>query len=267
MNILITGGTGTVGTEMVRQFSKDNNITVFSRNEVHQVEMSRLFPWVKYVIGDIRSYKALKIATKGVDVIYHLAAIKHVPVCQNQPNEAIKTNVIGTMNVMKAAKRNGCAVVFLSTDKAESPSCVYGNTKAIAEHVVLDAGGIVVRSGNIFGSSGSVIPLFIEQVRAQNELTLTDGEMTRYFISPSRLVQFMFGTSETGKVYYPPMKAFSMRMVAEECVKRYGDADTKIKYIGARHGEKKHEVSQGVSSEYVSPIEYLEELFDIYTRV
>ena len=243
--ILITGGTGTVGQELVRQLG-DKDIIVFSRNEVKQVEMSHDFPNVRYVIGDVKEYKTLKDVCKGVDHIYHLAALKHVPVCEKQPREAIKTNVYGTMNVIKAAK---CPITFMSTDKAEDPSCIYGHTKAIAEKLILQSGNMVIRSGNIFGSSGSVIPLFIKQVKEQNKITLTDGEMTRFFITVKDLVGFIIGSPYlSGSVLIPPCRSFSMQDIAEKIISIYGDFYTKIEYIGARNGEKKHEILSGISS-------------------
>lgn len=244
MSVLITGGTGTVGYELVKQLSIINqSVIVFSRNEVKQIEMSRKFPNVKYIIGDIRDYKALKAVCKGVDEIYHLAALKHVPVCEQQPLEAIKSNVFGTMNVVKVAKKCDCHVTFMSTDKAENPSCIYGHTKAIAEKIILKAGYRVYRSGNIFGSSGSVIPLFISQVKEKNTLTLTDGNMTRFFISVRNVALDLILSEKRF-----PIKSFTMQSIAEMVKELYGNEETTIKYIGAREGEKLHEVLDGISS-------------------
>lgn len=263
--LLITGGTGTVGQEIVHQ-SKDD-IKVISRNEVAQIRMKEKYPNVEYIIGDIRNYKALKRASKGVDIIYHLAAIKHVPVCENQPEEAIKTNVFGTINAVRAAKRNFCDLVFLSTDKAENPNSQYGNTKAMAERIVLGAGFTVVRTGNIFGSSGSVIPLFINQIKTKNELKLTDGKMTRFFISVENLVEFILSLKTDNKIFYPEMYAYFMSRIAKECIERYGNKETKIIYTGARPGEKKHEELNGIRSlDKLGSELMLKKLFDNYDK-
>jgi len=245
--ILVTGGTGTVGRELVRQlYNNGDRIIVYSRNEVAQVEMSRIYPDVEYIIGDVRDYKALKEACKGVEIIYHLAAIKHVPVCEKQPKEAIKTNVYGTMNVVKAANKNGAFVVFMSTDKAEAPTCVYGNTKAIAEKAVIGvmkARFRIVRSGNIFGSSGSVIPFFVKKIKEENCLSLTNGDMTRFFISVKDLVENLISVEKKFKA-----QSFKMIDVARIAIRLYGDENTKIEYTGIRPGEKMHETLNGDNS-------------------
>jgi len=244
--ILITGGTGTLGCELVKQLMDYScrEVVVYSRNEVAQVEMSRIFSDVTYLIGDIRDAKALKKACKDVDIVYHLAAIKHVSICENQPLEAIKTNILGTQNVLESCKR----VISMSTDKAVNPSCIYGYTKAINEVNVLNAGGINIRSGNIFGSSGSVIPFFINQVKTCNEITLTDGAMTRYFIKVADLVRFLLlaEDKESGTYWPDNLLAYKMSDIALEIVSLYGNSDTKIIEVGARPGEKLHESLDGV---------------------
>jgi len=245
--ILITGGTGTLGLELSRQLMYYDcaEIIIFSRNEVAQVEMKRLYPDLTYLIGDIRDEKAIRKACKRVDIVYHLAAIKHVSICENQPMEAVKTNIIGTQNVIDACRGK---LISMSTDKAVNPTSIYGYTKAINEVNVLNNKGINIRSGNIFGSSGSVIPFFINQAKTKNEITLTDGEMTRYFIKVEDLVLFMLKAEQKKSGTYWPegMFAYRMRDIADEIISRYGNDKTKIIEIGARPGEKKHESLDGV---------------------
>lgn len=265
--ILITGGTGSLGYELVKQLRDFDcrEIIVFSRNEVAQIEMKRKYTDVIYTIGDIRDKSSIKKACKGVDVVFHLAAIKHVPICEKQPLEAIKTNIIGTNNVIESC--NG-KLISMSTDKAVNPSCVYGYTKAISESLVLNNNGINIRSGNIWGSSGSVVPFFINQIKFKNNITLTDGEMTRFFILPNDLVRFMLETVELrpSGTYFPSnMYSFRMRDVAEMLLEKYGNKMATISEIGARPGEKTHESLDGIhySNECVSDKKYISELINV----
>ena len=272
--ILITGGTGTLGKELVRQLLKSdhNEIVVFSRNEVSQVEMKRGYPDAYYVIGDVRDKWAVECATKGVDVVLHMSAIKHVPLCEKQPQEALETNVLGTLNIIRESIRAGVKrVVNMSTDKAVDPISFYGLTKATTERLSLQANEISdtefisIRSGNIFGSSGSVIPFFVNQVKQNNSITLTDGSMTRFFILVQDLAEYIIKSVdfEAGKIYCPDsMKSFKMATVAEAVKELYGNKDTVIKEIGIRKGEKMHEFLNGVrSDENPGTIEELKELF------
>jgi UDP-N-acetylglucosamine 4,6-dehydratase len=261
--ILITGGSGTLGTELAKQLMDYNcaDIIIFSRSEVAQVDMKRRFPNLTYVIGDIRDKKAVKEACKGVDIVFHLAALKHVTICENQPLEAVKTNILGTQNVIDSCGR----VIFMSTDKAINPVCVYGYTKAIGEKIVSQANGISIRSGNIFGSSGSVIPLFISQAKNKKPITLTDGDMTRFFIPVHELARFLLWVTEskpTG-IYFPSeMNAFKMRDVAEVITELYG-SDAGIVESGAKVGERKHETLDGIhySNELLGTKQDLKEMF------
>lgn len=240
--ILITDGTGTLGYELSKQLLDFNctEIVIYSRNEVAQVEMKRIYPKLTYIIGDIRDKSAVKKALKNIDIVFHLVAIKHVNICESQPMEAVKTNILGTQNVI-----NGChgRLISMSTDKAVNPTCVYGYTKAINEVNVLNAGGINIRSGNIFSSSGSVVPFFISQVKIKNCITLTNGDMTRYFIHVRDLVKFILTTTskESGTYYPENTPAYKMRDVAEVIAHMYGNDNTQIIEIGARPGEKLHE--------------------------
>lgn len=257
----ITGGTGTVGKELVKQLYGTSEIVVFSRNEVAQVEMSRQYPDIKYIIGDIRDRRALKESIQPGDRIYHLAAIKHITICDKQPHEAILTNVFGTENIVKIAKRKNCELVFLSSDKAEEPTCIYGSTKLIGERIVLAAGFAVVRSGNIFGSSGSVIPLWIKQLNETNTIYLTDKNMTRFFINVSDLVGYII-ISKNG-IFIPHTSSFKMIDLATYIIAKYGNLDSIISIIGVRQGEKLHEKLDGISSEdCIGSYEQLKSLFN-----
>lgn len=256
MKTLITGGTGTLGKALAKQL---NNPIIFSRNEHNQVEMQRDFPDCKFIIGDVRDYKALREATKGVGIIYHLAAIKHVTICEQQPFEAIKTNVYGTANVIRAAKKNGCHVHMVSTDKAENPTSFYGTTKLMAEILLKNNGFTFTRSGNIFGSSGSVIPFFIKQIKDQNKITLTDGEMTRFWILADDLAEDLVNARE------PEFFVTTMNQIAIACMDLYGDSKTEITVVGPRPGERKHELLNGLSSETEPKITNME-LYKIFER-
>jgi FlaA1/EpsC-like NDP-sugar epimerase len=260
-SVLITGGTGTLGYELVKQLQdfKCYEIAVFSRNEVSQVEMKRRFPNVNYIIGDVRDRKIVKKACKGVDFVFHLAAIKHVCTCEKQPMEAVKTNIQGTQNIADACRGK---LVSMSTDKAVNPTSVYGYTKAIGESIILAAGGINIRSGNIFASSGSVVPLFIKQARMRQNITLTNGEMTRFFITKEELVKFMLNitTEESTGTFWPKdMQAYKMRDIAETIIKLYGGSAQGIIESGECGGEKMHESLDGIhySNEFLSPAEEL----------
>ena len=185
--ILITGGTGSWGQTLTRLMLENHNpkeIIIFSRGELQQVLMQRKFknPKIKYIIGDVRDYEAVKFATKNVDYIFHMAALKHVPICEDQPQEAIKTNVIGTTNIVNAAIENRVKkVIDVSTDKAVEPLNLYGMTKAVGEKLIIQANDLTdhtrfvcVRGGNVMGSNGSVIPYFIEQIRNHGPLQISE---------------------------------------------------------------------------------------------
>ena len=260
--ILITGGTGTLGQELVRQLPNYGckEIVVFSRNEVAQVEMKRIYPNVTYVIGDVRDQWAVACAMKNINHVFNLAAIKSVPLCEQQPQEALQTNVNGTLNVIKESIKKGVKrVVNMSTDKASDPISFYGMTKALAERMVLQANElsrtefINIRSGNIFGSSGSVIPFFVNQARKGDNITLTNGDMTRFFITVEDIASYMIQACNefpARNTYTPSgMKSFKMMDIAEVVKELYGKPETTIKEVGIRMGEKMHECINGISSE------------------
>ena len=256
--IVITGGTGSWGQELTEQLLEKNpkRIIIFSRGELAQVNMQRKFndDCIEYIIGDIRDANAVdRLFSKGIDYVFHLAALKHVPVCENQPQEAIKTNIDGTINIINSAIKNKVkTIIDVSSDKAVSPNNLYGMTKAVGEKLIIQANTltentdfICVRGGNVLGSNGSVVPLFIDQIKRFNEITITDGSMTRFFLTLSEAIKLLFQAVENsigGETYVMHMPAFYLSDVAKVLIKHYGNSHTSIKEIGLREGEKMHEV-------------------------
>lgn len=275
--ILITGGTGSWGHELVRQLLplKPKEIIIYSRNESNQVAMSRSLqhPAVRFCIGDIRDRSAITEASKGADYIFHLAALKHVPVCEDQPYEALKTNVIGTQNVIEAAIENRVQkVLYLSTDKAANPSNFYGMTKAIGEKLITYANivpsqttFVCVRSGNVLGTSGSVVHLFTEQIRKQGRIGITDKRMTRFFLTVQDAVHLLFKAMEDsvgGEIFVMAMPTCRILDLAEVLAEAHGRRNVEIVEIGTRPGEKIHEI---LFSEYeaLHTIAYSDEYYVI----
>lgn len=263
-SILITGGTGSWGQELTRQLLplKPKEIIIFSRNESNQVAMSRSLrhPALKFRIGDIRDRSAVTDASKGVDFIFHLAALKHVPVCEDQPYEALKTNVVGTQNVIEAAIENRVKkVLYLSTDKAANPSNFYGMTKAIGEKLILyaniipsETAFVCVRSGNVLGTSGSVVHLFNKQIREEGRIGITDRRMTRFFLTVHDAVRLLIKALEDsvgGEIFVMAMPTCRILDLAEVLAEASGRSDVEIVEIGKRPGEKIHEI---LFSEYES---------------
>lgn len=254
--ILITGGTGSWGQTLTKRLIKSDvkEIRIFSRNELAQVNMRREVndPRIKYIIGDIRDKEAVMEAMKGVDYVFHLAALKHVPICENQPMEAILTNVNGTENIIKAAINNDVKkVIDVSTDKAVSPHNLYGMTKAIGEKLITNANllsdktkFVCIRAGNVMGSNGSVIPYFINQIKTSNEVTLTDINMTRYFMTLDEAIDLLIKASKEsygGEILVMNMPACKIVDLAKVLIDEYGNKETRIREIGIRPGEKIHE--------------------------
>ena len=192
--ILITGASGSWGNELIKQLLTTNvkEIRSFARGEFAQVMLARKFndPRLKIIIGDVRDYSAVNEACQDVTTLYHLAATKHLPICEQQPEEAIKTNINGTINIIKAAiGQNVGKVVDVSTDKSCDPHSLYGATKLVGEKLVLNANKygktrfVCIRSGNVLATQGSCLPLFIQQINTTNNILVTDRTMTRYFIT------------------------------------------------------------------------------------
>lgn len=262
--ILVTGGTGSWGYELISQLLPQNpkEIIVFSRNETSQVAMSRHFedPRLSFFIGDIRDRKTISRACQDVDYVFHLAALKHVPVCEDHPYEALKTNVIGTQNVIEASIENHVKkTVYISTDKAANPSNFYGMTKAIGEKLIVyanllrsDTKFVCVRGGNVLGTNGSVIHLFMNQIKQKHQIGLTDKKMTRFFLTLQDAIRLLFkATKESygGEIYVMTMPTCKIIDLAEVLIEASGKSDVRIVETGVRPGEKIHEI---LMSEYES---------------
>jgi FlaA1/EpsC-like NDP-sugar epimerase len=244
-------------------------IIAFSRGELAQVNMQRKFndPRIKFIIGDVRDAEAVDrvFSTENIDYVFHLAALKHVPICENHPQEAIKTNINGTTNIINAAiKYDVKKVIDVSTDKAVSPTNLYGFTKAVGEKLVIQANNLTdntdfvcIRGGNVLGSNGSVVPLFIDQIKRFNKVTVTCGIMTRYFLTLPEAISLLFKAYESsvgGETYVMNMPSFYISELAEVLIEHYGDSNTDIDEIGIREGEKMDEV---LISEHESSRSYI----------
>ncbi|MEK4916161.1 UDP-N-acetylglucosamine 4,6-dehydratase family protein [Bacillus sp. FSL E2-8887] len=256
--ILVTGGTGSWGYELIKQLLKESpkEIRIFSRNETVQFEMQQQFnnhDNFKFIIGDIRDKEALVSACKGVHYVFHLAALKHVPVCEYQPYEAIKTNINGTENVIEASIQNNVEkVIYVSTDKAADPSNTYGITKAIGEKLIIHANlqssktkFICVRGGNVLGSNGSVVPIFKNQIKEYSKIGITDFDMTRFFLTIEEAVELLFKATKEGKggeIFVMKMPACKITDLAEVLIEDSQNADVQIKELGIRPGEKLSEI-------------------------
>ncbi|MFA1820908.1 polysaccharide biosynthesis protein [Virgibacillus oceani] len=256
--ILITGGTGSWGHELVKKLLsfQPKEIRVFSRNEFAQVKMKRAFldhPHLKFVIGDVRDFEAVNEAAKNVDYLFHLSALKHVPICEDQPSEALKTNVHGTENIIKASLNQKVKkVIDVSTDKAVEPINFYGMTKAIGEKLIIHANQlsnhtrfICIRGGNVIGTNGSVIPFFKEQIENHHKVPLTSKEMTRFFLTVSQAIDLLLYASKQaigGETFVMKMKACRIVDLIDVLEKHFAAKAIAIDEVGIRPGEKLHEV-------------------------
>ena len=255
--LLITGGTGSFGNAVLNRFLNSNfdEIRIFSRDEKKQDDMRKIYtdPRVKFYIGDVREYNSVENAVRGVDYIFHAAALKQVPSCEFFPLEAVKTNVEGTANVLDAAIRNGVKnAVVLSTDKAVYPINAMGMSKAMMEKVMVAKSRTVpakqltlsgTRYGNVMASRGSVIPLFIDQIKAGKPITITDPNMTRFMMTLEDavdLVLYAFTNAEPGDIFVQKAPATTIELLATALKELY-NASNEIKIIGTRHGEKLYE--------------------------
>ncbi len=254
--LLITGGTGSFGNVVLQRFLATdhfNEIRIFSRDEKKQDDMRNELknPKLKFFIGDVRDFNSLEPATRGVDYIFHAAALKQVPSCEFFPMEAVKTNVIGTQNVIRAAGQNGVKkVICLSTDKAAYPINAMGISKAMMEKVAIaEARNLenttvcLTRYGNVMASRGSVIPLFIKQLKENKPLTITDPNMTRFLMSLNdavELVLFAFENGNSGDLFVNKAPATSIGILAN-ALKQMANSNADINVIGTRHGEKLYE--------------------------
>jgi len=238
MKVFITGLTGTLGKELLSRFYNEWEIIGYSRDELKQAQLQRQYPNVKYLIGDIRDYDALHQAMKGADVVIHAAAMKRIEVCEENPIEAIKTNVLGTENVARAAFYHGITkAVTIGSDKGVDPVNAYGMTKALQEKIFISYGYNCVRYGNVFGSRGSVVPLFYQQAQKGETLTITDPNMTRFILTIDEAVELIL------RALNSPMRGDVF--IKRSCAARLGDIaaafSTNTKVIGKMRGEKLHE--------------------------
>jgi UDP-N-acetylglucosamine 4,6-dehydratase len=260
--LLITGGTGSFGNAVLNRFLRTDigEIRIFSRDEKKQDDMRHDFQArmpevaskIKFYIGDVRNKSTLKYAMQGVDYVFHAAALKQVPSCEFFPMEAVKTNVIGTDNTLDAAIEAGVkCVICLSTDKAAYPINAMGITKAIEEKIAVaksrlsgDTKICCTRYGNVMCSRGSVIPLWIDQIRKGNPITLTEPKMTRFIMSLEEavdLVLFAFENGKNGDILVQKAPACTIQTQAEAVCELFGGKKEEIKVIGIRHGEKMYE--------------------------
>ena len=255
--LLITGGTGSFGNAVLRRFidSGLKEIRILSRDEKKQDDMRKHYNNIKlkFYVGDVRDYQSVLRAVRGVDYIFHAAALKQVPSCEFHPLEAVKTNVLGTENVLEAAFISGVKrVVCLSTDKAVYPINAMGISKAMMEKVAIaksrssDATVInVTRYGNVMASRGSVIPLFVEQIRAGKPITITDPHMTRFMMTLDDavdLVLYAFEHGGPGEIFVQKAPAATIETLARALTDMMGMPDHPVHTIGTRHGEKLYEV-------------------------
>jgi UDP-glucose 4-epimerase len=256
--LLITGGTGSFGNAVLRRFLDTDikEIRIFSRDEKKQDDMRKQYSndKLKFYLGDVRDSNSIKDAMRGVDFVFHAAALKQVPSCEFYPMQAVKTNVIGTENVLYEAIDAGVKkVIVLSTDKAVYPINAMGVSKAMMERVAVAKSRnlnddetmiAVTRYGNVMASRGSVIPLFIDQVRKGKEITITDPAMTRFMMSLDQaveLVLFAFENGNNGDIFVQKAPAGTVELLAKTLTNLLGKPEHPIKIIGTRHGEKLYE--------------------------
>lgn len=264
-NILVTGGTGAIGSNIVKQLLnyEPSVIRVYSRNETRQFEMEKDLGYkenVRYLIGDVRDKERLTMAGEDIDYIFHTAGLKHVPACEYNPFEAVKTNVIGTQNLIESAIKNKIKkLIFTCTDKAANPTNTMGATKLLAERLISSANYYKgkrnslfasVRFGNVMGTSGSVIPLFIRQISRGGPVTVTEPTMTRFMMSISEAVKLVFkatSMAKGGEVFIFKMPTVKLMDLAEVLIEEFAPifgylpSDIPIEVIGLRPGEKMYE--------------------------
>lgn len=263
--LLITGGTGSFGNAVAKRFLKSDikEIRILSRDEKKQDDMRHEYQQkypkyaqkLKFYIGDVRDYRSIEYAFIGVDYVFHAAALKQVPSCEFYPIEAVKTNVLGSNNVIDACVKHGVKkAIFLSTDKAAYPINAMGMTKALMEKNVVarsrqlnkdDTVLCLTRYGNVMASRGSVIPLFVEQIENNQPITITNPEMTRFMMTLDEaveLVLFAFKNGKQGDLFVQKAPAATIETLAKAIIELKGNKKTKVVNIGTRHGEKLYEV-------------------------
>lgn len=257
--ILITGGTGSLGQALTKRLLNYDvdTIRIYSRNEINQISMAETFndSRLRFLIGDVRDLPRLDRAMEDIDVVIHAAALKHVPLIEYNPFEAIKTNVIGSQNIIEASLNAGVDVcVGVGTDKAVSPLNTYGATKLLEEKLFVTAKNYVnpkkhktkfsaLRYGNVLGSSGSVVPKFIEQIKNNKQITITDPTMTRFSITLDEALDFILNSikmTNGSEVFIPKLRAYTVEDLKNALKELLDVSDEKI--IGVREGEKMHEI-------------------------
>ena len=273
--LLITGGTGSFGNTVVKSFIDKGlkEIRILSRDEKKQDDMRKKYnnPKLKFYVGDVRDEKRVKEVMTGVDYVFHAAALKQVPSCEFYPLEAVKTNIIGTDNVLNAAiECNVKKVICLSTDKAVYPINAMGMSKAMMEKIFVSRARLLnenqtvlcgTRYGNVMASRGSVIPLFVEQIKASHPITITDPKMTRFLMSLEeavKLVLFAFEYGNNGDLFVQKAPACTVEVLAQALQELFG-VENEVKVIGTRHGEKLYEPLVSSEEKLVS-----EDLGDYY---
>jgi UDP-N-acetylglucosamine 4,6-dehydratase/5-epimerase len=255
--VLITGGTGSLGTALTRRLLTTNvdTIRIFSRDELKQVEMSSKFneKRLRFLIGDVRDKERLMRALEDIDIVIHAAALKHVPVIEYNPFEAVKTNVNGTQNLIEACLKNNVEkVIAIGTDKAVAPLNTYGTTKLLMERLFVSANYYkgthktiftCVRYGNVLGSRGSIVPLFIKQIKNNQNVTVTDPTMTRFNITMDKALDLILRAIENGKggeIFIPKLKAYKVGDMKDAIIQLI-NKNTETEIIQVRPGEKYHE--------------------------
>ena len=263
-DVLITGGSGFIGWHLVRKLlmeNKDVKVRTISRSESDILRMLTECPTENLVpiIGDIKELGTLEHALKDVDTVVHLAAMKHIDFCQHYPGEAIATNVDATKNMLELFE--GTTFIGMSTDKAVQATNCYGATKLLMETLVLNKAKedsnkrhIIIRSGNIFGSTGSVLDKWRQQIKQRNAMTITNTDMTRFFINVGVLVDYILeivDKGENGKIYIPYQKALTLGDLVQAFVETYGDGHVKTETMNMRPGERMHEILLAEGEEQV----------------
>jgi UDP-N-acetylglucosamine 4,6-dehydratase len=286
-NILITGGTGSIGSEIVRKILQyePKVVRIFSNDEEGLFSLGQdllNYPNARFLVGDVRDEERLTMAVEGIDFIFHAAALKHVPLSEYNPFEAVKTNVIGTQNVIEVARRAGVKkLINISTDKAVNPVSVMGATKLLCERLTVSANSYSqmtifssVRFGNVIGSRGSVIPFFAEQIKKGGPVTITDDKMTRFVILPDQAINLLFtatAMSKGGEIFILKMPSLKISDLAkamiDELAPEYGykPSQIKIKVIGARAREKIHE--ELITEEEAKHAQETEEMFIVLPHI
>lgn len=264
--ILITGGTGSWGNQLTTALLayEPREIRILSRNEFAQVQMQRRFQGnksLKFIIGDVRDFDAINDACRNVDYVFHLAALKHVPICEDQPLETLKTNVVGTQNIIRASIANRVKkVIDVSTDKAVEPVNFYGMSKALGEKLILQANQLsrdtrfaCVRGGNVLGSNGSVVPLFISQLKSGPRISITSFQMTRFFLTLQNAINLLLQAAAVaigGEIFVLKMASCKITDLAMVLAAHYSADPVELVETGIRPGEKLHEV---LVSRYEAP--------------